>query len=266
MTIRVLKHEAAYMALLGHNAVGARRNPHATTSSHSLAASFARFAPTSHSYRAGSSAAGGMLQLQRSFGNGAVEGLFVQRCGQEGCPCVADDHDVRVASDIQRQADTATAAAPAATKEPCPLTTFTASNFDGDTPRVDSQFVDSLNAVNTAAVDNAVKVHVTSSFRTSTSVPGAIVTPAQMSNHMVGHAIDMNVEYGDKYAQYCNSTCLAGTLPTAVQGFIDAVKKAGLRWGGDFSDRDPVHIDDGLNINDAKAWQDRYKLIHESCT
>lgn len=206
-----------------------------------------------------------LIALQRSFGNAAVHGMVmsVQRCGGTACNC-----DGEQAQEVQRQPDPATAATPtpSATKAPCPLTTFTGSNFTGDEARVDSDFVASLNSVNSAAVDNDVMVHVTSSFRTSTAVPGAIVTPAQMSNHMVGHAIDMNVEYGDKHAQYCNSTCLAGTLPKAVQGFIDAVKKAGLRWGGDFSDRDPVHIDDGLNLNDSKGWQDRYKLIHDSCT
>jgi hypothetical protein len=158
------------------------------------------------------------------------------------------------------------AAADAGTKAACPLKDFAGSNFTGDPARIDSDFEASLNSVNAAAVKNDVLVHVTSSFRTSTVVPGAVVTPAAKSNHMVGHAIDMNVEYGKKHASYCNSTCLGGTLPTAVKVFIDDVKVAGLRWGGDFSDKDPVHIDDGLNVNDAAAWDARYKLIHDSCS
>ena len=27
-----------------------------------------------------------------------------------------------------------------------------------------------------------------------------------------------------------------------------------LRWGGDFSPEDPVHIDDGLNVRDRDRW------------
>jgi hypothetical protein len=58
---------------------------------------------------------------------------------------------------------------------------------------------------------------------------------------------------------WCNSTCLGGTLPAGVQPFIAAVQAdAGLRWGGDFSTKDLVHIDDGLNVNDAPGYTARH--------
>jgi D-alanyl-D-alanine carboxypeptidase len=78
-----------------------------------------------------------------------------------------------------------------------------------------------------------------------------------MSNDLAGHAIDMNVMHGPTKSQLCNSACLGGTLPAAVQPFIDAVRAdAGLRWGGDFTSKDPVHIDDHLN-EDQAAWTAR---------
>jgi len=230
-----------------------------------------------------------LLTLQRTAGNTAVTELITaQRCGTEGnigeclecgrpaattqvqrqgttAPAIGTADAGTTASAPADAGTTASAPADAGTKAACPLKDFSGSNFTGDTARIDSDFEASMDSINAAAVKNDVLVHVTSSFRTSTVVPGAVVTPAAKSNHMVGHAIDMNVEYGKKHASYCNSTCLGGTLPAAVKGFIDDVKGAGLRWGQDFSEKDPVHIDDGLNVNDSAGWDARYKLIHDSC-
>jgi hypothetical protein len=87
-----------------------------------------------------------------------------------------------------------------------------------------------------------------------------------MSNHLAGHAIDMNVKYGEAKDKWCNSTCLGGVLPDGVSGFIKAIQDdAGLRWGGDFSDKDPVHIDDNLNA-DGEAWKERKKATQAART
>jgi len=148
----------------------------------------------------------------------------------------------------------------------CALTTFTASNFTGEKVVADVEFVDSLNSINAHAAANKVNVYVTSSFRTSTTVPGAVVTPAEMSNHLAGHAIDMNVQHGEQMASFCNSTCLGGELPDGVSGFIKAIQDdSGLRWGGDFTDKDPVHIDDNLN-SDSAAWKARNKATQKART
>ena len=102
-----------------------------------------------------------------------------------------------------------------------------------------------------AAICN-LKLFITSSHRTSTYVPGAIVTPAMMSNHLVGHAIDCNIEDGKSF---WNSKLLAGTLSGNVKDFIEKVQADKiLRWGGDFHTRDVVHFDDGLNITNADIW------------
>ncbi len=142
----------------------------------------------------------------------------------------------------------------------CALSTFTGSNFVGKKVVADNRFLPALKRINGFAKKHDVLVHVTSSFRTTTNVKGAIVTPARMSNHLAGHAIDMNLRYGPNHANWCNSACLRKrTLPAPVKGFIGAIRKdAGLRWGGDFRTKDPVHIDDHLN-KDKSAWAKRYK-------
>jgi len=94
-------------------------------------------------------------------------------------------------------------------------------------------------------------------------VPGAIVPPAQLSNHNIGHAIDMNVVYGTSNT-LCDSKCLGGTQPAAVKCFIDAVKRAGLRWGGNFRPIDFVHIDDGYNQNTVN-YNALYGKIQKEC-
>ena len=144
----------------------------------------------------------------------------------------------------------------------CALTTFTGSNFGGQTVVADTEFVGALERINQHAANNAVDLHVTHSFRTTTVVPGAIVTPAARSNHLAGHAIDMNVKHGPNKRSFCNSTCLSGaSLPAGVSGFIAAIQSdPGLRWGGDFGERDPVHIDDNLNADDA-AWTARRNAV-----
>ncbi|MBK8501051.1 MAG: M15 family metallopeptidase [Saprospiraceae bacterium] len=106
---------------------------------------------------------------------------------------------------------------------------------------------------------------VTSSFRTTTNVAGAIVTPAIRSNHLAGHAIDMNVVY-DNGTKSANSKVLAKypSVPEPVRRFINSIiLDPGLRWGGQFNTPDVVHIDDGLNQNDAN-WRKRYKAMQEA--
>src|SRR5271156_4695854 len=116
----------------------------------------------------------------------------------------------------------------------CPIETYSSVGcFD---PRdksvsIDSSFRSSMDQICAAAASCNVKLYITGSYRKPDSVVlGPIVTPAELSNHKVGHAIDMNVVYGTSNT-LCNSNCLGGTQPAAVKCFIDAVKTAGLRWG-----------------------------------
>lgn len=121
-------------------------------------------------------------------------------------------------------------------------------------------FVPALNELGRIAQDAGVRVHVTHSFRAEgTDLSGAIVPPAGRSNHLVGHAIDMNVVGPD--GALCNSRCLGGypSVPRAVRRFIDAVRDHPLlRWGGDFSPPDFVHVDDGFNLREPERWRALY--------
>lgn len=198
--------------------------------------------------------------LQRTYGN-----AFVQRMIHSGS--ATGNTGVRLGQENARVAGVVMHKPEADIKKDgagCALTTFTGSSFTGKTVMADVEFVDSLGAINAHAVANDVDVYVTSSFRTTTVVPGAIVKPAKMSNHLAGHAIDMNVKYGKNKVKWCNSKCLKSALPKGVSGFITAIRKdPGLRWGGDFSKKDPVHIDDHLN-EDKKGWRSRFDATQKA--
>ena len=145
-----------------------------------------------------------------------------------------------------------------------PLALFEGSNFGGEPCRADVEFVPSLEKINNYAKQAKVRVHVTSSFRTSTNVAGAIVKPATFSNHLAGHSIDMNLVYGNN--QWANSKVLTKypAVPAPVKQFLKLIiDDPDLRWGGEFTDRDPVHIDDGLNRNMAK-WDKRYQAMQKA--
>ena len=62
----------------------------------------------------------------------------------------------------------------------------------------------------------------------------------------MGHAIDMNL-IDTASGKFCNSKCLADVSkhPAGVKCFISKIRQNYvLRWGGDFSVPDVVHIDD----------------------
>jgi peptidoglycan hydrolase-like protein with peptidoglycan-binding domain len=149
--------------------------------------------------------------------------------------------------------------------EESPLVLFEGSRFMGQPCRADVQFVPVLKKINDYAEQADVFVHVTSSFRTSSNVGGAIVKPATRSNHMAGHAIDMNVVYDNK-RKSANSKELAKYPAVAepVRRFIRSIiDDPGLRWGGNFQVRDTVHIDDNLNQDMAK-WDKRYQAMQKA--
>ncbi len=146
-----------------------------------------------------------------------------------------------------------------------PLVLFEASRFKGQPCRADTTFLPALKKINAYAEQADVFIYVTSSFRTSSNVGGAIVKPATRSNHMAGHAIDMNVVYNNG-TKSANSTEL-GKYPNVaepVRHFIKSIiDDSGLRWGGTFQAKDPVHIDDNLN-NDMVLWDKRYKAMQKA--
>ena len=144
------------------------------------------------------------------------------------------------------------------------LTSFTGTNFTGAAVQCDVNFVQHLQTIDSYAGNRGVQIHVTSSFRQQQqAVTGAVVQPVTNSNHHAGHAIDMNVRYqGTLYTSTQLQSNNLNNLPQAVQGLIDDIRNdTDLRWGGDFANTDPVHIDDGLNINDPTTFQQRVTVV-----
>lgn len=143
-----------------------------------------------------------------------------------------------------------------------PLVIYQGSRFRGKPCQADVEFLPMLKKINTFATQANVHIFVTSAFRTSTNVQGAIVTPAKKSNHLAGHAIDMNVMHGN--GQLANSSILRQypNVPEPVRLFIKAViDDPKLRWGQSFND--PVHIDDHLN-KDLSKWEKRYQAMQQA--
>lgn len=97
--------------------------------------------------------------------------------------------------------------------------------------------------MNEAAKTAKVSLKINQTFRVQGIPPsGAVVPPASKSQHLIGHAVDLNIVDGTTI----NSSAMFnnGTETDNADAFVTAVKKKGIRWGGDFNNTDPVHFDD----------------------
>jgi hypothetical protein len=147
---------------------------------------------------------------------------------------------------------------------PTQLITFTTPRFTNKVIKADIDFQDSLEKIDRLAEENNLIIFVTSSARASSDpITGAIVRPASRSNHLIGHAIDMNIQLD---GGFFNSKALSrknfSKLPKPIQTFLDRIESDPiLRWGGKFTEEDPVHIDDGLNITNATLWDEKFPII-----
>lgn len=116
------------------------------------------------------------------------------------------------------------------------------SAVKNDVMAVHSGFLEDLESIDEAAKAASIKLRINQAFRVAgVPVGGAVVKPATKSQHLIGNAIDWNIENDGKVILAAKT--VYSQLPENVQGFLDAVKKAGLRWGGDWSTRDPIHFD-----------------------
>jgi hypothetical protein len=145
------------------------------------------------------------------------------------------------------------------------LQDYWAPQFIGDPIRADEDFFWALDILNTIAEANAVQIYVTSSFRDSAAIlEQAIVEPARTSNHLVGHAIDMNLKSANGFfdSQRLRRSNLP-SLPSEIRDVIEGIRgNPILRWGGDFELEDPVHVDDNLNQRDKTQWLAKYRVLH----
>ena len=130
---------------------------------------------------------------------------------------------------------------------------------EGKVITVHEDFVPVLDRMNSFAHSLGIIVWVTSSLRHSTLVPGAIVPPAKMSNHLVGCGIDANLQIG---SVWYNSKALEHPQGV-VMDFILQCEAAHIRWGGRFSTPDPVHCDSGLNVLHPDRWKEIYESLNK---
>jgi len=136
------------------------------------------------------------------------------------------------------------------------LREFRGAHFEGRLI-ADLDFHAHLEFLDRMAGQFGLTVLVTSSFRAKgAAVAGAIVPPAQRSNHLVGHAIDMNLKLGsERFDSQRLTRQNLRNLPSGVQSFLGAIRAHSvLRWGGDFVKADPVHIDDNLSRRSPDLW------------
>ena len=149
-----------------------------------------------------------------------------------------------------------------------PLVLFDGSRFRGKPCRADILFLPMLEKINAYAEQADVYVFVTSSFRTTTNVRGAIVKPAKSSNHLAGHAIDMNVDYDNGKRAHSVILKKYPSVPEPVRRFLKfIIDDPDLRWGGQWRTPDSVHIDDHLNKDKAiptSKWYKRYRAMQQA--
>jgi hypothetical protein len=143
------------------------------------------------------------------------------------------------------------------------LTDYAGTNFTGAV-RCDTQAVNMMQTIDTYAGNHNVQLVITDSFRQlGQAVQNPIVPPANVGNHHAGHAIDMNIRHNN--ILYNSSTLNPNNfnnLPQEVRDFLTDIRNdPGLRWGGDFGQADPVHIDDGLNVNNPALFQQRVNAV-----
>lgn len=139
------------------------------------------------------------------------------------------------------------------------LINFKASNFIGDCI-IDAEIEPEFIKMNEIAIKHGMTVIITSSLRKDTKVAGAIVTPAKMSNHLIGHAIDCNVK-SNKTGEYFNSKKMGDGTGVDELFLQDVDRNTNLRWGQAFNNPDSVHFDTALNIKAPALWLKKYNEL-----
>ena len=107
----------------------------------------------------------------------------------------------------------------------------------------------------------SVTVWVTHAFRKEgQNIGGTVVPPATNSNHLVGHALDFNLETP---RGWCDGWCLEAESNSYAKCFTDKIiADRTLDWGAMFDD--PVHVDDYINGRNPTEWNNLY-YANQSC-
>jgi peptidoglycan hydrolase-like protein with peptidoglycan-binding domain len=92
-----------------------------------------------------------------------------------------------------------------------------------------------------------LQLRLNQTFRVQGIAPrGAVVAPATRSQHLIGHAVDLNIVVAGTVI--VSSQFTARTAPKEATDFVASAKAGGLRWGGDFGDTDPPHYDQPVTV------------------
>lgn len=135
--------------------------------------------------------------------------------------------------------------------------------YNGHKIMIETSFLAKLDTVNKLAIKHGFIVWVTNSSRVGDVIlKDTVVKPANMSNHKVGHAIDFNIQ-DVKTKEWYNNAKLSDNTGKDYPFLIEIDLDSALRWGGRFTTKDSIHIDDGLNITNPKMWQDIYNDIQK---
>ncbi len=124
---------------------------------------------------------------------------------------------------------------------------------------IEVSFIPKMDLLCYCAIQADVKLYMISSRRKTTKIAGAIVKPAEMGNHLIGHAVDCNIVDGKTF---WNSIKMREGLSGNAKKFIDLVIASKvLRWGGLFKAKDEVHFDDGLNLRNPEKWHEIHNYL-----
>lgn len=147
------------------------------------------------------------------------------------------------------------------------------ARIQGKPVKIDIGFKPVMKWIEEKLIEHDINMWITSSLREpGKPVSSAVVDPASLSNHFVGHAIDMNLfiqndwfnsnrlQRIDIHDDAKNSEFNPDN-EEKVRRFLYSVEYLSaselglkLRWGGLFSPADYVHIDDGYNREESSQY------------
>lgn len=131
--------------------------------------------------------------------------------------------------------------------------------YRGNQILIHKEFKKYLEQVDQYAISNNIEIYVHHGYRSQEKIlKNTIVKPVEFSNHIVGFAIDFNIKCnGNQFSSKDLKKNNFDKLPDNIKNFINDIRKnKNLRWGGDFRNEDPIHVDNPLNIKDRSAWND----------
>ena len=132
--------------------------------------------------------------------------------------------------------------------------------YNGKKVLIDIDFLPTIQIIDDECKSHGFIFWVTNSFRPDGVVlSGTVVTPANMSNHKVGHGLDGNLQH-IKTGEWFNSVKM-GDGKDIDEQLIQAIIDKGVRYGGNFRKEDNVHFDDALNVNEPEVWMEKYRVL-----